>query len=214
MDYGMTAGTGPYSTTCSSGFVRTFLRSRPGDPSTHRDVHRRHRHRQRASRSRSTISTSARTPTVTASCSSSLFRGQVNAVGNPTDVTDFEVLDQAIGPSPSKRAIPDSLVGYTPRNAPARTPPRPTACTSRVATSAGTASSPRTDRRWLPSRQASNRSFGGNVNVTAPKHFHGLLAEINHNGIFEYMEQELDRPHQGRQRRPQSHGGGSRTAPN
>jgi hypothetical protein len=33
--------------------------------------------------------------------------------------------------------------------------------------------------------------FGGNVNVTAPKHFHGLLPETNHNGIFEYMEREL-----------------------
>ena len=33
--------------------------------------------------------------------------------------------------------------------------------------------------------------FGGNVNLTAPKHFHGLVPEINHNGIFEYMEQEL-----------------------
>ena len=27
--------------------------------------------------------------------------------------------------------------------------------------------------------------FGGNVLVTAPKHFHGLVPELNHNGVFD-----------------------------
>ncbi len=119
-----------------------------------------------------------------------LFRGQVDVFGDPTDVTDFEVLDQALGPSHPARII-DSMVGYVRGTPPAPDPP-PThsvhikGCNigrDRFRTAAGPPAAPFLARL--------KQVFGSNVNVTAPKHFHGLLPETNHNGIFEYMEQEL-----------------------
>src|SRR5687767_6102785 len=51
-----------------------------------------------------------------------LFRGAVDALGNPTDITDYEVLDQALSPArPAK--IFDSLVGYQRATPPASDPP-------------------------------------------------------------------------------------------
>ena len=116
-----------------------------------------------------------------------LFRGQVNVLGDPTDVTDFEVLDQAMKPArPAK--IPDSLVGYT-----RATPdPPPTHSVHIKGCNIGrdrfhiTAGQPK-----APFLTKMKQAFGDNVKVTAPKHFHGLIEEINHKGIFEYMEQEL-----------------------
>src|SRR5436190_5928236 len=54
----------------------------------------------------------------------SLFRGAVDAIGHATDITDYEVLDQALMPArPAK--IPDSLVGYH-RGTPPAADPAPT----------------------------------------------------------------------------------------
>jgi hypothetical protein len=119
-----------------------------------------------------------------------LFRGQVDVLGDPTDVTDYEVLDQAMGPARRAR-IPDSLVGYQ-RGTPPAPDPAPTHSVHIKGCNIGR-------DRFLPgpARPAApflvrlKQAFGDNVNVTAPKHFHGLLPETNHNGMFEYMEQEL-----------------------
>jgi hypothetical protein len=53
--------------------------------------------------------------------------------------------------------------------------------------------------RFLGARQPPNpflvhlkEAFGDHVNVTAPKHFHGLLSESAHNGTFEFMCHQLE----------------------
>src|SRR5690349_5311859 len=51
-----------------------------------------------------------------------LFRSQVNALGDPTEVTDFEVLDQAIASPSGPGRIRDTLVGYTRGTPPAADP--------------------------------------------------------------------------------------------
>jgi hypothetical protein len=119
-----------------------------------------------------------------------LFRGQVDVLGDPTDVTDYEVLDQAMGPSRPAR-IPDSLVDYH-RGTPPAADPAPTHSVHIKGCNIGRDRfSPRAGQPLAPFLARLKQVFGGNVNVTAPKHFHGLLPETNHNGIFEYMEQEL-----------------------
>jgi hypothetical protein len=120
----------------------------------------------------------------------SLFRGAVNVLGDPTDVTDYEVLDQAMGPSRPAR-IPDSLVGYQHATPPA-TDPAPTHSVHIKGCNIGRDRfSPRTGQPIAPFLARLKEVFGSHVNVTAPKHFHGLLPETTHNGVFEYMEQEL-----------------------
>jgi hypothetical protein len=119
-----------------------------------------------------------------------LFRGQVDVLGDPTDVTDFEVLDQAMGPSHPAR-IPDSLVGFH-RATPPAADPAPTHSVHIKGCNIGRDRfSPRAGQPLAPFLARLKQVFGGNVNITAPKHFHGLLPETNNNGIFEYMEQEL-----------------------
>lgn len=119
-----------------------------------------------------------------------LFRGQVDALGDPTDVTDYEVLDQAIT-SPSRPGrIRDSLVGYIRGTPPAADPP-PTHSVHIKGCNIGRTRFIATNAPAAPFLVRLQMAFGGNVQVTAPKHFHGLIAEINHNGIFEYMEQEI-----------------------
>ncbi len=119
-----------------------------------------------------------------------LFRGQVDARGDPTDTTDFEVLDQAISSTSHPARIRDTLVGYH-RGVPPDPDPAPTHSVHIKGCNIGRA-------RFIPAAGPAapflvrvQQMFGGNVQVTAPKHFHGLLPENNHNGIFEYMEQEL-----------------------
>jgi hypothetical protein len=119
-----------------------------------------------------------------------LFRGQVDVLGDPTDVTDYEVLDQAMGPSHPAR-IPDSLVGYHRGTPPAADPPPTHSVHIKGCNIGRDRFSPRAGQPMAPFLARLKQVFGGNVNVTAPKHFHGLLPETNHNGIFEYMEQEL-----------------------
>lgn len=120
----------------------------------------------------------------------SLFRGQVDVNGDPTSVTDFEVLDQAMGPSRPARII-DSLVGYT-RATPPASDPSPTHSVHIKGCNIGrNRFTPRTGQPIAPFLARLKQVFGSNVNVTAPKHFHGLLPETTHNGMFEYMEQEL-----------------------
>jgi hypothetical protein len=119
----------------------------------------------------------------------SLFRGAVNVLGDPTDVTDYEVLDQAMGPSRPAR-IPDSLVGYV-RATPPATDPAPTHSVHIKGCNIGRDRFNRAATPVAPFLAKMKQVFGSNVNVTAPKHFHGLLPETTHNGIFEYMEQEL-----------------------
>jgi hypothetical protein len=119
-----------------------------------------------------------------------LFRGAVNAVGDPTDITDYEVIDQAIA-SPSHPArIRDSMIGYT-RGTPPNADPPPTHSVHIKGCNIGRDRFISTNTPAAPFLVRLQTAFGNNVLVTAPKHFHGLLAEINHNGIFEYMEQEL-----------------------
>lgn len=116
-----------------------------------------------------------------------LFRGQVDVLGSPTDVTDYEVLDQAVGPAGPAR-IPDSLVGYT-RGTP---DPPPTHSVHIKGCNIGRDRFlPRATVPVAPFLTRMQQVFGGNVRLTAPKHFHGLLPETNHNGMFEYMEQEF-----------------------
>jgi len=120
----------------------------------------------------------------------SLFRGAVDVLGDPTEVTDYEVLDQAMGPSHPAR-IPDSLVGYV-RATPPATDPAPTHSVHIKGCNIGRDRfSPRTGQPIAPFLARLKQVFGSNVNVTAPKHFHGLLRETTHQGVFEYMEQEL-----------------------
>jgi hypothetical protein len=115
-----------------------------------------------------------------------LFRGQVDVLGDPTDITDYEVLDQALGPSqPAK--IPDSLIGFQPA-----TPPPPLTHSVHIkGCNIGRDRFRGAQQPINPFLVRLKQVFGDHVNVTAPKHFHGLLPETNHNGIFEYMEQEL-----------------------
>jgi hypothetical protein len=119
-----------------------------------------------------------------------LFRGQVNVLGDPTDVTDYEVLDQAMGPSRPAR-IRDSMVGYQ-RATPPAADPAPTHSVHIKGCNIGRDRFiPATGKPRAPFLVRLKQVFGSNVNVTAPKHFHGLLPETNFNGMFEYMEQEL-----------------------
>jgi hypothetical protein len=119
-----------------------------------------------------------------------LFRGQVDVLGDPTDVTDYEVLDQAMGPAhPAK--IPDSLVGYQRGVPPAPDPPPTHSVHIKGCNIGRDRFLPRAGVPVAPFLARIKEVFGGNVNLTAPKHFHGLLPEDNHNGMFEYMEQEL-----------------------
>ncbi len=119
-----------------------------------------------------------------------LFRGQVDVLGDPSDVTDYEVLDQAMGPSHPAR-IPDSLIDYH-RGTPPAADPAPTHSVHIKGCNIGRDRfSPRAGQPLAPFLARLKQVFGSNVNVTAPKHFHGLLPETTNNGIFEYMEQEL-----------------------
>ncbi len=117
-----------------------------------------------------------------------LFRGQVDAVGNPSEDTDMEVLDQASGPSGPVRII-DSMVGYV-RATPPAPDPAPTHSVHIKGCNIG-------QKRFLPAAGKPDvpflvrlkKVFGDNVNVTAPKHFHGLRSEYK--GYFEYMAHEF-----------------------
>ena len=111
-----------------------------------------------------------------------LFRDSVDVLGDPIDVTDMEVLDQALGPSqPAK--IPDSLIGY--QSGP------PTRSGHIKGCNIGKNRFRDTLQPINPFLVRLKQVFGSHVNVTAPKHFHGLLPETNHNGIFEYMAHEF-----------------------
>lgn len=119
-----------------------------------------------------------------------LFRGQVDVLGDPTDITDYEVLDQAMGPARPAR-IMDSLVGYNRATPPAPDPPPTHSVHIKGCNIGRDRFLPAAGKPAAPFLVRLKQVFGSNVNVTAPKHFHGLLPENNHNGIFEYMEQEL-----------------------
>jgi hypothetical protein len=119
-----------------------------------------------------------------------LFRGQVDANGSPSDVTEYEVLDQALGPANHAR-IPDSLVGYQRGTPPAADPPPTHSVHIKGCNIGRDRFLPTPAQPVAPFLTRLKQVFGDSVNVTAPKHFHGLLPEDNHNGIFEYMEQEL-----------------------
>ncbi len=111
-----------------------------------------------------------------------LFRDSVDVLGDPIDVTDMEVLDQALGPSkPAK--IPDSLIGY--QSGP------PTHNAHIKGCNIGKNRLRDTLTPINPFLVRFKQVLGGHVNVTAPKHFHGLLKEDNHSGIFEYMAHEF-----------------------
>jgi hypothetical protein len=115
-----------------------------------------------------------------------LFRDSVDVFGDPTDVTDFEVLDQALGPSmPAK--IPDSLIGFQP----ATPPPPPTHSVHIKGCNIGRNRFRSGQQPINPFLARMKQVFGDHVNITAPRHFHGLLPETNHNGMYEYMAQEL-----------------------
>ena len=119
-----------------------------------------------------------------------LFRGEVDALGDPYDFTDYEALDQAMGPSrPAK--IQDSLVGYQRATPPAQDPPPTHSVHIKGCNIGRDRFSPKPGKPVAPFLVRLKQVFGNNVNVTAPKHFHGLLAETTHNGMFEYMAQEL-----------------------
>ena len=119
-----------------------------------------------------------------------LFRGQVDVLGNPTDVTDYEVLTQAVN-SPSRPArIQDSLVDFH-RATPPAPDPAPTHSVHIKGCNIGRDRFNPTATPRAPFLVRLKEAFGGNVNVTAPKHFHGLIPETTHNGTFEFMEQEL-----------------------
>jgi len=119
-----------------------------------------------------------------------LFRGQVDVRGDPTDVTDYEVLDQAMGPARPARII-DSMVGYQRATSPAPDPPPTHSVHIKGCNIGRDRFLPATGKPAAPFLVRLKQVFGSNVNITAPKHFHGLLPETNHNGMFEYMEQEL-----------------------
>ena len=116
-----------------------------------------------------------------------LFRDQLDANGKPAeDFTDYEILDQIKAPK-----IYDSLVGYHRVLLRLLTLRRPTASTLRDATSGRDRIFPRPSQPVAPFLAKMKQTFGGNVNITAPKHFHGLFDEVNHQGIFEYMAHEF-----------------------
>jgi hypothetical protein len=119
-----------------------------------------------------------------------LFRGAVDVRGDPTDVTDYEVLDQAMGPSRPARIL-DSLVSYQRGTPPAPDPPPTHSVHIKGCNVGRNRFLPRPGQSAAPFLARLKQVFGSNVNVTAPKHFHGLLPETTHNGMFEYMEQEL-----------------------
>ena len=105
-----------------------------------------------------------------------LFHGQVDVLGNPTDVTDFEVLDQAMGPSRPAR-IHDSLVGYQRGTPPAPDPPPTHSVHIKGCNIGRDRFTPRPPQPIAPFLARLKQVFGSNVNITAPKHFHGLLPE-------------------------------------
>jgi hypothetical protein len=116
-----------------------------------------------------------------------LFRDQLDANGEPAeDITDYEILDQMHAPK-----IPDSLVGYQ-RGTPPAPDPAPTHSVHIKGCNIGRDRIfPRPSQPLAPFLAKMKQTFGGNVKITAPKHFHGLFDEINHQGIFEYMAHEF-----------------------
>jgi hypothetical protein len=111
-----------------------------------------------------------------------LFSGAVDANGNPTDVTDMEVLDQALAPSKPVK-IPDSMIGYQSG--------APTHSVHIKGCNIGR-------NRFRANLQPPNpflvrmkKALGEHVKMTAPKHFHGLIPENSHKGMYEYMAHEF-----------------------
>jgi hypothetical protein len=116
-----------------------------------------------------------------------LFRDQLDANGKPAeDFTDYEILDQIKAPK-----IYDSLVGYHRGTPPAPDPPPTHSVHIKGCNIGRDRIFPRPSQPVAPFLAKMKQTFGGNVNITAPKHFHGLFDEVNHQGIFEYMLYEF-----------------------
>ncbi|MFJ4790734.1 hypothetical protein [Streptomyces sp. NPDC088794] len=105
-----------------------------------------------------------------------LYPNQVNAAGNPTDLTEFENIGQTLdtlSTGPDRRIrIDDSLIGWT--------APPPTHFVHLKGCNLGKA---------LPFLTKLKQAFGGHVLVTAPKHFNAVAERTmkNNKGWFEYM---------------------------
>jgi hypothetical protein len=127
-----------------------------------------------------------------------LFRGAVDVLGDPTEVTDYEVLDQAMGPARPARII-DSMVGYQRATSPAPDPPPTHSVHIKGCNIGRDRFLPATGKPAAPFLVRLKQVFGSNVNITAPKHFHGLLPETNHNGMFELHGARAHRPHESRE---------------
>jgi hypothetical protein len=114
-----------------------------------------------------------------------LFPGQVDIFDNATHATDFEVLDQATRPgAPAK--IPDQMIGYPPA-----VPPGQGHHVHIKGCNIGRDRFRSGQQQPNPFLAHLRQALGDHVEVTAPRHFHGLLSESNHDGTFEFMAHQL-----------------------
>lgn len=98
--------------------------------------------------------------------------------------TDFEALHASLGTGPGSVAIPDTLIGHTPGDP----------ITHSFHVKGCNVGADRKDRTRIPPAAPLlvklKEALGGHVNVTAPKHFHGIVPAPG-TGIFEYMAYEF-----------------------
>jgi len=112
-----------------------------------------------------------------------MFPGQVDPVTNqPTNQTDFETLEDTLNVAAHSITIPDTLIGFTPATGITRSVHFKGCNVGRNRFSARMPRSP-----FLTKLK---KALGDHVNVTSPRHFHGLLTLDNGDGVFEYMAHE------------------------
>lgn len=111
-----------------------------------------------------------------------VFPGQKDFNGDLNNDTDFEILEKAVS-APGPIRIPDLLIGFT--------NPPPTHSLHIKGCNIGRDRANMTRTPAAPFLNKLQEALGGHVNVTGPKHFHGLASMDDGSGTFEYMAQEF-----------------------
>lgn len=112
-----------------------------------------------------------------------MFPTQRDFSGDPTNDSDFEVLESATTGTARPIRVPDSLIGFT-------TPP-PTHNLHFKGCNIGRDRFDSAKTPAAPYLVKLKEALGGHINVTAPKHFHGVATLDSGAGTFEYMAQEF-----------------------
>jgi hypothetical protein len=112
-----------------------------------------------------------------------MYPGQVDGDGRPSTHTDFETLEETLAAAARSIRVPDELVGFT-------APP----ITHTLHFKGCNIGRDRADGGRTPNAPflaKFKEALGGHVDVTAPKHFHGLWDLDDGRGLFEYMAYEF-----------------------